>query len=410
MGLPEEAARRDQHRAARGRRTRSGVFEHHRRFYAHHFSPSPPPPTTTTATTITASTSAPGSNDGPLAPVRRASGVLPNGLLPAENEACAPNRTRKSPPAPAPAPSSPARNTAALAAANRTPAPLAAQPGPAAAGQQSPAANSAQPLEAHPTAQPPPHADVARPAASSAAHPPAPQQPRLAPRPVSCQPVDSPLPCHSRPAQLPVAHPHGAPPPASDPANNVVVDTGPPPGPLPGQHCIPPDALLPVVSSGQSLDVPPDELRCRISRSASRARQPTTSRRCSRRRTPASVSRPLPSPTRSTRSTQSTIPLVSGPANPHHMDRRHLRTSVRPLRLTGPVLFSQIPVRHNRPMWHHHRLPLLFLTLPEVLSHCLYLPLTCDLRVTSPRVPHRASLLHPPSHRLRRRQARRQLL
>ncbi|KAK4127083.1 hypothetical protein N657DRAFT_687434 [Parathielavia appendiculata] len=46
-------------------------------------------------------------------------------------------------------------------------------------------------------------------------------------------------------------------PPAFDPANYVVVYIGPQPGPLHGQHCIHPGAILPVVHSGQPIEVAP---------------------------------------------------------------------------------------------------------------------------------------------------------
>jgi hypothetical protein len=110
--------------------------------------------------------------------------------------------------------------------AGATPTPFAAQPTLTVAG---------------PVAQPFP-ADAARPAPPPG--PPAP--PSAARQPTAAESQGT----AARPLRPGL-------PPAFDPANYVVVYVGPPPGSLPGQHCIHPGAILPVVYSRQPLEVPP---------------------------------------------------------------------------------------------------------------------------------------------------------
>lgn len=147
-------------------------------------------------------------------------------------------------PNPNPTPQPPRSNGTPLRAVERTSSnarrvqpPPAAQPTPAGTGQQPDTTSRAQ-LLGTPIAPRPP-ANVAQPAPRPA--------PQVFAAPIlksqAARPTD-----HPPPVDLP---------PAFNPANYVVVYIGPPPGPQPNQHCIHPGAILPVVYSGQPLDVPP---------------------------------------------------------------------------------------------------------------------------------------------------------
>lgn len=119
--------------------------------------------------------------------------------------------------------------------APRPPAPLA----PAPAQQMPPAQN--RPVAQAPPVQTPPVAPANRPAAQPAPHhAPQPGKPGLQPA------------AHQAPAYPQI-------PPAFDPSNYVVLYTGPHPGPwsYPGQHCIPPGTVLPIVYAGQPVELGP---------------------------------------------------------------------------------------------------------------------------------------------------------
>lgn len=153
------------------------------------------------------------------------------------------------PPAPAET-SSPAGPGAPSTAANGTQSPQDTQLASAVAGQQSHAVSGAQPL-ATPASQPPSATAV-----RSAPNPPQGPLIPLEPAPIR---ADGPPILHAAPAPQ-STHPPPAPhvaqcpsplPPAYDPAHYFVVYTGPHPGPFPGQHCLPPGTVLPVVYAGQ---------------------------------------------------------------------------------------------------------------------------------------------------------------
>ncbi|KAK0723974.1 hypothetical protein B0T21DRAFT_351098 [Apiosordaria backusii] len=115
--------------------------------------------------------------------------------------------------------------------APRTPAPLAPAPAPQIAPAQNGPAPRAPPVQAPPVLQ------VNRPAAQPAPQP------------------------GAKPGPQPGAHPQAYPqvPPAFNPSNYVVLYTGPHPGPwsFPGQICIPPGTVLPIVYAGQPVELGP---------------------------------------------------------------------------------------------------------------------------------------------------------
>ncbi|KAK0668121.1 hypothetical protein QBC41DRAFT_394543 [Cercophora samala] len=119
--------------------------------------------------------------------------------------------------------------------APRPPAPLA----PAPALQIPPAQN--RPVPQAPPVEAPPVPQTNRPAAQPA--------PQHAPQPGKSGPQAA---AHPGPAYPQI-------PPAFNPSNYVVLYTGPHPGPwsYPGQHCIPPGTVLPIVYAGQPVELGP---------------------------------------------------------------------------------------------------------------------------------------------------------
>ena len=208
--------------------------------------------------------------DAPPPAENRAPPAMPSGPAPSPDQTRDPAVLNTAPlPAAARGPRSPTRIG--------TQPPPAAHPTPTAARQQSLATNGVQlpappvtqaapvtqapPVNHTPPVARPPLAKVGRPVASSSARPSVMKPALLAPRPTP-QPDSPHLPSAPQPAQPPVAHtapPHAHRlPPALDPANYAVVYMGPHPGPFPEQpSCLPPGTLLPVVYSGQPLNVPP---------------------------------------------------------------------------------------------------------------------------------------------------------